>query len=205
MNNLTALDKPEQLLQLVFGLLWTTKGVDYLLLFLSHKLCGRREHRSFWSVEGIESIMNSQSFYTINCFVICQGGTFLSCQERTLEFAWGMQQRQRYQFQRDVWGSISKVLVTCKAPLCVSRNLQWKQPLKGSLLVFFVWAHWDNGVRTLCRRLALLFPVQSVNARLSPALLPAQPSGQSHLSYLLLFFVICARFAAAEPEAYLRN
>lgn len=59
MNNLTALDKPGQLLQLAFGLLWTTMGVDYLVLFLSHELCGHREYRSFWSVEGIESIMNS--------------------------------------------------------------------------------------------------------------------------------------------------
>lgn len=75
--------------------------------------------------------------------MICQGEKFLSCQERTLEFGWGM--RQRYQFQWNMWGSITKVLVTFKAPLCVSHNLQWKQPLKGSLLVFFVWAHWGLG------------------------------------------------------------
>lgn len=61
MNNLTALDKPEQLLQLVSGLLWTTEGVDYLFLFLSHELFGDEEHRFFWSVERMESIMNSQS------------------------------------------------------------------------------------------------------------------------------------------------
>lgn len=107
--------------------------------------CVHREHRSFWSVEGIKLIMNSQSIQSINGFVICQEEKFLSRLERTLEFGWGMQERQRYQFLWDRRGSITKILVTCKAPLCVSRNLQWKQPWKGSLLVFFVWARWGLG------------------------------------------------------------
>lgn len=72
MNNLTALDKPRQLLQLVFDLLWTTTGVDYLCLFLSHELCGHREHRSFWSVKRIKSIMNSQSICDMSGGKVCE-------------------------------------------------------------------------------------------------------------------------------------
>lgn len=161
MNNSTALDKPEQLLQLVFGLLWTANGVGYLFLFLSHKLCGHREHRSLCSVEGIESIMSSQSIQRINCFVMYQGGKFLSYQERALEFGWGMQDRQRQQSLWDVWGSITKV-VTCKAPVCVSHNLQWKQPLKAVWFCFFFLSTLgtaDNGEGTVCQRLAQPFPV----------------------------------------------
>lgn len=76
-----------------------------------------------------------------------EGGKFFSCQERALEFVWGMQERQRYQFLWDMWGSMTKVLVTREAPLCVSHDLQWKQPLKGSLHVVLVWAQWcEDGV-----------------------------------------------------------
>lgn len=47
-------------------------GLITWLFSPSPKLCGHREHRSSWHVEGAELIVNSQSIQSINCFVMCQ-------------------------------------------------------------------------------------------------------------------------------------